>query len=181
MNRFGSVTLTFSLVFCSVLLSAVSCKPSSVKDPLPGDSAKKADGPVDFEKVVPGVWIGSWLHVEITGAAGTPLDRVVDVREESWKETFHRTPLRTEYFPNHTLQWSYYDNDTLKVGPMVAWEMKGDSMFQTDTSITNNNFRYKVIYHNDSLLEFRTRVDWDFDGASDDLYYGKIRRARKGE
>jgi hypothetical protein len=179
MNRLWSVSFSFTLVLASLLLLAVSCKSTVKKDDVTNTDTPKT--PPDFDKIIPGVWIGSWLHVEVTGAGGTPLDRVIDVREENWKETFKRTPLRTEYFPNHTFKWTYYDRDTLKESPVISWEMRGDSMIQTDTSFANNNFHYKVIYQNDSLLEFRTKVDWDFDGSNDDLYYGHIRRARKGE
>jgi hypothetical protein len=178
---FAPVATTLFLVFGAFLLLAVSCKPSATPPPQADTTAVQGPLPLDPDKVMIGEWVNQWLHVELTTAGGTPLERVVDVREENWVETFKRTPLHTHYTPDHTFYWEYFEKDSLIKGPVGSWSIVGDSIIHVDTTGNGNNFHYKLIVHSDSLIEFRTMVDWDFDGAFDDKYYGKMRRARAGE
>ena len=161
LRTLASVTSRLALALGSVTLLAVSCKPSTPAVADPGTSTAATPSPATGQEFLVGEWVSSWIHVELTSAGGTPLERVVDVKEDAWEETFKRTPLHTLYRADGTYYWNYYENDSLVTGPVGFWSIKGDSMFQHDTTMAANDMAYKLIQVNDSLVELRSVVDWE--------------------
>lgn len=170
---------SYLVCITGLLLLVTSCAEKGEEKDSPVPDVPKDATTEEILEVLPGLWESTTIHVEMETFDGTALNQVSDIKEDDWAEELRREHLMTTYDPNGTFQWEYFDldRDSIVKSPMMFWELKGDSLYTTDPEY-QNNFIYKVILHGDSVMEFRSKVDWDFDGKKDDLYYGKARKVR---
>ena len=162
----GLLMITF---FSCTNQSPNSNKSTPVETTIPNQST------IFFEDLI-GEWETVTITVNITSKKGKPRNEVTYIGYEEWQTKLQRNPVHIFFYADSTWTWQFYTlEDSLIRGNIGTWFIKGDSLIVKDPAEPKNNKEYRMHAKGDSL-EFRTFVDWDYDGKEDDQYIGLNRR-----
>ena len=117
--------------------------------------------------------IGEWLNVSMTinmkSVNSSGQDSISEVPEGQWEAILGIKPIRTVFAEDGTFRSEYRNlSDSVVFISDGKWELHGDSLSMTEAGSTNH-YLTKVA---NGKAEFTGYIDWDQDGASDDLYFG---------
>jgi hypothetical protein len=129
--------------------------------------------------------IGEWrsisILVKMNSANNTASDRLLAANEDNWEKVTGIRPVRTFFKPDGTYYAEYYNlKDSIVYQPSGEWSVSEDSLFVHQLKPKLAMLRYAVTIKND-VGEFRSRLDFDGDGQSDDEFFGVSRNVSVGE
>lgn len=131
---------------------------------------------------IAGVWLNTYMKVEMKTYKGTDSTKIMEVNEESWENTMGIRPIETHFNENGTYNSIHRNlHDSIIYNPAGKWFVKGDSLFMNDTFPEKGiGYKYRFVIttkDNETVVEFWGHEDFDQDGRKDDLYYGRQRKA----
>lgn len=158
------MTINKSLFLAVILiLAAFSC-------------GERSDTQLNLKETLPGMWITSKIEVTINGLNGTDSTLVEKVEESTWRNRFFVHP--PEYFFGSDNKYRRVHRslaDTLISNARGLWNTFGDTLMLIEPDAT---YQYIVSKENDQVV-FKTMVDWDGDGETDDQFISWQRLLRK--
>jgi hypothetical protein len=126
-----------------------------------------------LEQQIVGEWENTAMRVKVWSYQNSDTSFIVDINEDTWDQKMNIKPIKTKIFSNGTYISEFRNSfDSLMYRPVGEWYMDGDSLIMTDRRGT---YQYKV-FVDGATAEFRSMVDWDGDGKSDDEYFGTQRK-----
>lgn len=153
---------------CSGILLWVGCSKNFIT-PATGTSR-----PVDTRLF--GEWRNESLHVEHQTYRGKDLNYVLDVPAGQWEEKMKIQPIRTNFRPdgNYTSEYRTL-SDSLFLRREGTWTATGKRLTMRE------RFPDKKEYVNEYTIDgnratFKSTLDFDGDGKSDDQYSGVQRK-----
>jgi hypothetical protein len=157
MIHFRNLTISLGIL----VLLASACKPRSVTPSL--------------RDALIGEWVNQTLEVELRTYLGKDTTSHIHVTAQNWLETMKMAPIRTRLKRDGTFSSEYRTvTDSLFYFAEGNWEVKKDSLLM----VFKPKMR-KVSYHVEikgQTATFTGILDWDQDGAADDLYMGTQRK-----
>lgn len=158
------MTINKSLLLAAILvLSAQSCGESSAAR-------------LNLKQALPGMWITAKIEVTIHGLNGTDSTVVEKVEESTWRNRFFVHP--PEYYFGSDNKYRRVHRslaDTLISNARGLWNTFGDTLMLIEPDAT---YQYIVTKENEQIV-FKTMVDWDGDGQTDDEFTSWQRLLRK--
>lgn len=122
-----------------------------------------------------GEWVNQTLDVELRTYLGKDTTSYIHVNQQNWLETMKMAPIRTRLKRDGTFSSEYRTvSDSLFYFAEGNWDVEKDSLFM----VFKPKMR-KVAYHvqmDGETATFTSLLDWDQDGAADDLYQGIQRK-----
>lgn len=137
---------------------------------------ERSDTQLNLKETLPGMWITSKIEVTINGLNGTDSTLVEKVEESTWRNRFFVHP--PEYFFGSDNKYRRVHRslaDTLISNARGLWNTFGDTLMLIEPDAT---YQYIVSKENDQVV-FKTMVDWDGDGETDDQFISWQRLLRK--
>lgn len=108
------------------------------------------------------------MQVELNAISGNS-DSTFSIPKGQWESILNIKPILTTYLKDGTYSSRYTDLDGGIVRTVLGqWKVKNDSLFLTEE---NSTTAYFFTWQNDRG-SFKAFLDWDGDGAADDLYTG---------
>lgn len=131
----------------------------------------------DLKTHLPGAWESVSFKVTIHSANHADSTIVFEVKEENWQQKLGSKPIQTSFYKDNKYKRLFRNegtiaNDTLR----GIWNTFGDTLMLIEPTTT---YQYQVQILPNGLAEFRTMMDWDGDGLTDDEYIGLERKVRK--
>lgn len=125
---------------------------------------QQGQSPATSEHDILGTWLNESLHVTYLGR-----DSVFKVPAGQWEAVLKIKPIETTYKSDHTYSSNYFAlNDSLMFTNKGTWALEGDSLALTTEGVTTKYlFTFK-----DGVGTFEGMLDWDQDGAANELYKG---------
>jgi len=157
---------------CIMLLLCYSCSQS----PLP-PAVQEADNSIgDLKNSLVGTWWSDELIVGIDTINNSKTSVLLEIKKDEWEEKLNMKPIQTIFNPNKTYV-SAYCNSEGKIIRVTAgkWTVEKNQLnihqlFPNDKEM---NYRINV---DSGYAELRTKLDFDGDGKSDDLYYCQMKK-----
>ena len=116
-----------------------------------------------------GEWRNVSLKVEQQTYKGSDSSSVFEVPKGKWEEILKIQPIRTTYTKDGNYRSEYWSlTDTLVRVSEGLWQVEGDSLVLIEGGVSS---AYKTEIE-DGVAKFTGYLDWDQDGAADDLYIG---------
>ncbi|MTI40775.1 hypothetical protein [Fulvivirga lutimaris] len=114
--------------------------------------------------------IGKWHNLEIKVVIKKDDgDSVAYVPQDKWEEILNIKPIVTAFNTDSTFVSEYMSLEGEVIMTSAGtWVMEGDSLIMTERGSDNT---YLATIKNDTV-SFTGYIDWDQDGAMDDLYSG---------
>lgn len=126
----------------------------------------------DLTTALLGTWEAKYFKVEIDSYQGQDSSFVFEVSEETWERVYSVKPFRTYFAADSTFRTTRRSpNNTLIGEDRGLWRTFGDTLMLLEP---NNTSQYKVIIDK-GQAEWAGLIDWDLDGAEDDVYYATYR------
>jgi hypothetical protein len=123
----------------------------------------------NLEEQLVGSWQNITLNVQMNTAQGQDTTTYLVVEEGQWEEILEIKPILTTFLADGTFTSEYFGLDGKPMGTEAGeWSVKKDSLIMFSEAYTGS---YKVIL-NGNRVRFISYLDWDQDGAPDDLYDG---------
>ncbi|RME98329.1 MAG: hypothetical protein D6772_09175 [Bacteroidetes bacterium] len=138
----------------------------------PSDKPEQA-APTDLQEELIGTWQTVQLNVAVNSADGLDSFRAEQLTELVWERQFRMEPPIYYFRPDQKYRRVHRDLDGRIVDESQgSWETSGDTLILTEPGQT---YRY-VVKAGDGRATFRTLMDWDEDGAEDDVFQSLQRR-----
>jgi hypothetical protein len=135
-----------------------------------------SDAQLNLKQTLPGMWITSRIEVTINSLNGTDTTIVEKVEENTWRNRFFVHP--PEYYFGSDNKYRRVHRslaDTLISNARGLWNTFGDTLMLIEPDAT---YQYVVSKENEQII-FKTMVDWDGDGQTDDEFSSWQRLLRK--
>jgi hypothetical protein len=103
-------------------------------------------------------------------------DKVIEADSSNWEDRLHIKPIRTRFQADGTY-YSEYRNlqDSIVRRPSGTWTLKGDSLTISQLQPETVQMTFQLHIEKD-IATFRVFIDFDGDGKTNDLYYGRQRK-----
>ena len=100
----------------------------------------------------------------------------MEADSSNWEARLHIKPIRT-YFREDGTYLSEYRNlrDSVIRTPSGIWTIEGDSLLMTELKPDTSRMKFQLHIEN-NIATFIGLIDFDGDGVSNELYYGRQRR-----
>ena len=146
-----------------VSLCVVSCTNDGQK--VREEAAQYADS-VGVVSLYPKEIVGKWESVSLQVAVNADSAYNFTVGSGKWESTLGRKPFKTHFKANNTYQIDYPDlNDSITETRRGIWNLFGDTLLLIENVST---YDYLITIKKDHI-QYRSKVDWDNDGAIDDI------------
>lgn len=131
----------------------------------------------NLKEALPGVWESVSFEVNIQSANNADSTIVFKVAEENWEEKLGTKPIQTFFYTDNKYKRLFRGANTVAYDTLRGmWNVFGDTLMLIEPNAT---YQYQVNIQDNGLAEFRSLMDWDGDGESDDEYLGIERKIRK--
>ncbi|MFY8021176.1 MAG: hypothetical protein ACOVP1_08260 [Bacteroidia bacterium] len=121
--------------------------------------------------------IGTWeieeLNIKLNSINNTNDTQIFSAKRENWETKMRSRNIQTTYTSDgkyHSLHRNL--KDSITYDPHGYYQIKGDSLYITDTFPKKQNYVFKMKL-NKKQVEFFGMEDFDGDGKIDDEYYSK--------
>ncbi|GAB5527533.1 MAG: hypothetical protein Roseis2KO_54050 [Roseivirga sp.] len=122
-----------------------------------------------IESQLIGTWENTTLNVQTNSAGGQDTTVYLTIEQGQWEAALNIKPIVTTYLEDGSFKSEYFGLDGKPVGKEEGtWKIRNDSLILKSGGYDNV---YKVTFAGDSA-RFVSYLDWDQDGAPDDLYDG---------
>ncbi len=122
-----------------------------------------------------GTWENTRLNVQTNSAQGRDTTVYLAIEKGQWEAALNIKPIITTYLDDGSFKSEYFGLDGKPVGTEEGtWAIRNDSLVLKSGGYDNV---YKVTFEGDSA-RFVSYLDWDQDGAADDLYDGWQKKIR---
>jgi len=100
----------------------------------------------------------------------------MEADSSNWEERLHIKPIRTHFEADGTY-YSEYRNlqDSIVRRPSGTWSLKGDSLTMSQLQPEPMQMTLQLQIEKD-VATFTGLIDFDGDGKTNDLYYGRQRK-----
>jgi len=117
--------------------------------------------------------IGEWRNIYVMINIK---DKVMEADSSNWEERLHIKPIRTHFEADGTY-YSEYRNlqDSIVRRPSGTWSLKGDSLTMSQLQPEPMQMTLQLQIEKD-VATFTGLIDFDGDGKTNDLYYGRQRK-----
>ncbi len=120
------------------------------------------------EKLI-GTWENTTLDVQTNTAQGKDTTIYLSIKQGEWEEALKIKPIVTTYLKDGSFKSEYFGLDGKPMGTEEGtWKIRNDSLVLKSGGYDNV---YKVTFKGNEA-RFVSYLDWDQDGAADDLYDG---------
>lgn len=128
-----------------------------------------------IEDRLTGTWENTTLNVQTNSAQGRDTTVYLAIKKGQWEAALNIKPIVTNYLEDGSFTSEYFGLDGKPVGTEEGtWTIRNDSLVLNSGGYDNV---YKVTFEGDSA-RFVSYLDWDQDGAVDDLYDGWQKKVR---
>lgn len=122
-----------------------------------------------MENQLIGTWENTTLNVQTNTAQGRDTTVYLSIEDGQWEKTLNIKPIITTYLDDGSFKSAYFGLDGEPVGTEEGtWRIRNDSLVLKSGGYDNV---YKVTFEGNQA-RFVSYLDWDQDGAPDDLYDG---------
>ncbi len=147
--------LTYLVLCLVVLMSSCSTQP-------------------DNYELLEGEWRNVSLQLIQHSMANGSVDSTLIIKNGEWDSILQMKPIRTTFISNGTYVSRYYNlSDSLIFEAEGNWHFIGDSLHLVSEE-GSNSYLFEML--DDRQARFVSKLDWDNDGLSDDLYDGIQRK-----
>ena len=114
--------------------------------------------------------LGQWYNESLSVKLGVETgDSSFVVPAGEWESILKIKPILTTYSEDGTYRSQYKSLEGKVIRESSgSWEMKGDTLYLIEGGVTTS-YHFKWM---DGKAKFTGYLDWDQDGAADDLYEG---------
>lgn len=127
----------------------------------------------DIRSQLIGEWENTSLNVQMNSVDGSDSTSQLVANDGEWENVLGIKPIKTSFNADGTFTSSYFNLEGEPLGEEEGeWEIIGDSLILKSQS-------YASAYHitvKENKARFVAYLDWDQDGAEDDLYDGWQKR-----
>ena len=130
--------------------------------------------------------VGAWrtvsmeVYLDADEPGGGP--RAISVSEDMWEETFGIQPAMTRFSDDGYYATVYLDSEGDVLRRMAGhWVADDDRVTLVQVEPEPDRQTYRFTMQGSLQARFQTRLDWNSDGNSNDLYIGVQRRLRDSE
>ena len=129
--------------------------------------------PTLLQTTLPGTWEAVSIKVSLTTVDSTEVDSLFEVSEEYWVQKFSIKPVTTIFQPDNKFRQEFRNSQDSMLNEVKGiWNVFGDTLMLIEPNAT---YTYLVDVSK-GLITFNATLDWDGDGATDDLYQGVHRK-----
>lgn len=150
-----------------VLLSALiyACAPNPTET--------EVEETTNLATEMPGTWEVKYMKIEVESFQNdVDSNFVFEAGKEPWERQFGVRPSRTYFAPDSTFRTIIRGlNGASMSEDRGLWRTSGDTLVLIQPNAT---LQYKVMIEN-GQAKWTGVIDWDLDGAEDDVYYGEYR------
>lgn len=135
--------------------------------------------PEDYLSELERAFIGEWqnvsMRIKVWSYNRSDTSFIVDINEDNWDLKMTVKPIITTVYEDGSYVSEFRNSfDSLIYKPEGTWIIDGDSLIMEDHQAV---YKYQIFIDGD-LAEFKSIVDWDGDGETDDEYFGVQRKMR---
>lgn len=132
---------------------------------------------VDLKSALQGTWQTFQINVAVNSADGLDTFRTESLTEAIWKDVFNMEPPVWYFQPDQKFRRVHRNlNGGIVDQSRGMWNTFGDTLVLIEPEAT---YQY-LVKVGEGRAAFRTFLDWDADGESDDEYQGLQRQISIG-
>ena len=132
---------------------------------------------VDLKSALQGTWQTFQINVAVNSADGQDTFRTESLTEAIWKDVFNMEPPVWYFQPDQKFRRVHRNlNGGVVDQSRGMWNTFGDTLVLIEPEVT---YQY-LVKIGEGRAAFRTFLDWDADGESDDEYQGLQRQISIG-
>lgn len=121
------------------------------------------------------------MKINLASFKNTAEDKVVEADSANWEARLHIKPIRTQFNGDGSYRSEYRNlQDSVVRVTSGTWALEGDSliMAQAKPEVSRTKFQLRI---EQDLATFTGLIDFDGDGKTDDLYFGRQRKFNTGK
>jgi len=155
-----------------MLLLCYSCSQS----PLPPAVQASDVTSSDLKNSLVGTWWSDELIVGIDTINNSGTSVLLEINKDEWAEKLKMKPIQTIFNPNKTYV-SAYCTDEGKIIRVTAgkWTVEKNQLNIHQLYPNDKEMKYRINVDS-GYAELSTRLDFDGDGKTDDLYYCQMKK-----
>lgn len=160
------------LLIIGLLIALFACK----RDPVP-EASLNAASQEDLKTAIIGRWDTSYVLVSMKSINNSNVDGTMEVQTQKNKAIINKTKVQSVFREDGTYLSEYRDeNKKLVIKSAGKWSTQGKTLILNQEFPKQKTLRYETTIEK-NFAEFRSQVDFDKDGETDDLMYCQIRRS----
>lgn len=164
--------LIFSFSILALFFTVTACSNTAESDQN-NDNTEQ----VDLKASLQGTWQTTQINVAINSADGLDTFRAEYLTQEIWEKDFKMQPPIFYFQPDQQYKTVHKRlNGEILNESHGTWNTVNDTLILTEADIT---YQY-VVKSGDGRAAFRTFLDWDGDGETDDEYQSVLRQISIG-
>jgi hypothetical protein len=155
-----------------MVFTLFACSRSPVS-PTVGESSATA---TDFKTSLVGMWQMNSLVVDFDTIHNSEMSAVLSIDKDSWNEKLKLQPIQTLFSPNKTYI-SAYCTDEGKIIRFTTgrWEVEKNQLKIHQLFPSDKQMNYRIDL-SDGCAQLRSKLDFDGDGKSDDLFFCEMKK-----
>ena len=155
---------------CIMLLLFLSC---SQTPPTPETNTTALN---DLKTSLVGTWWSDEIIVGIDTINNSGNSVVLEINKDEWREKLKMQPIQTVFNPNKTYVSAYCTTEG-KIIRMTAgkWNVEKNQLKIHQLFPIDRQMQYRIDLTS-GYAELRSKLDFDGDGKSDDLYYCQMKK-----
>lgn len=118
-----------------------------------------------------GEWRNLYVRINIK-------DKVMEADSSNWEARLQIKPIRTHFQADGSYYYEYRNlQDSVVMMPSGTWTIEGDSLIMSQTKPQATRMKFLLQIDKD-VATFTGLIDFDGDGKTEELYYGRQRKYR---